>query len=537
MNYNWNYLDHLISGYQEEMTESLRFWRARYLLIPMEGASTTINSVLSSLNSNNEILDEEEVRLAGFHKFIDLFEKSRWINPQELSRKESRKNLQQGRTINITMTTFNATSHVKNELLKNEGGGGGGVKRQESVLSSAFVIAKERLTKSSSLESIAQVMQAPSGVSIKDRRWHFRMYERVFIGNECVDWFVREFSDIETRDEAVNFGSELLRQGFFEHVNSKHGFLDGHYFYRMKKEYMNQHDLSKDKSLNLGWFKSRSPLEDPNHDQSSGTDFVRSSPRKDNFKVELSRKLVIQMDPQHLSPRKEIAILHYDTTHNAKNCFHFQIHWLMCTARLIENMLQSWSRTAEKCGLKLVEAPVKQAIPFADDNPFQSVIPILFSVPPGTLSIETKKFSIPSEWFERELLKKFNFVLDIEADELFQPEATVFSYSRTPFPNTQYVHRTGAAIVQILPQTKGFLWVNNRLHLTSLHPAALGRATASTLAGTLRQEFLEFCSDKEKLQAFWNEVAHSLISVNSVSELPEDLTSNALALLAISEES
>jgi hypothetical protein len=72
--------------------------------------------------------------------------------------------------------------------------------------------------------------------------------------------------------------------------------------------------------------------------------------------------VTLDLDPLKKSSRQELAMFHYDTTHNTKNCYHFQLHWLVCTARLIEDMLHSWARMAEKCGFKLVEAPGGQVI-------------------------------------------------------------------------------------------------------------------------------------------------------------------------------
>lgn len=109
--------------------------------------------------------------------------------------------------------------------------------------------------------------------------------------------------------------------------------------------------------------------------------------------------------------------MHYDTTHNTKNCYHFQLHWLVCTARLVEDMLASWNRMADKCGFKLVEAPGGQASATGDDNPFQAMVPIeLAKKPPAIESIcqRLKEYDLilPKDWFERELVKSFNFVLD-----------------------------------------------------------------------------------------------------------------------------
>ena len=55
-NYNWNYLDQLLSGYQEEMTDNLRFWRTRFLLIPSEAIPQS-NSLLNPSGANLDVCD------------------------------------------------------------------------------------------------------------------------------------------------------------------------------------------------------------------------------------------------------------------------------------------------------------------------------------------------------------------------------------------------------------------------------------------------------------------------------------------------
>ena len=69
--YNWNYLDHLIAGYEDQIYESLKFWRARFILLPGD-----INNIpLGFLNENTQYLSEEEIRLSGFSKFLEQFQK------------------------------------------------------------------------------------------------------------------------------------------------------------------------------------------------------------------------------------------------------------------------------------------------------------------------------------------------------------------------------------------------------------------------------------------------------------------------------
>lgn len=644
--YNWNYLDHLISGYQEEMTESLRFWRTRFLLIPMENVphSNTL------LNPSNENLDEEELRLAGFHKFIELFEKAKLVLPHEMEQLGGRSRSSM-RTINITLTTLNTSLFVHDELARITNVTESALEttpRRNSIIfpnillgvssnaatplsstppssstaeAGASSSSSLTLTKNSPLVMIAtSMLKNNSELSFKDRRWHFKLFEKVFIGGECVDWIVRNFVDIDSREDAVTFGNELMDRGFFQHIFNKHRFLDGHYFYRLSKEYMplfnNNNGKVSPSSLSASssssaqsgvgvsaagkWFARTSGGVMGKTPSSSGvTDFLETSSGDNHVNtipnsnvvssssdskkssttavglpasntpststsatasaasaaaiaasisnntttysgsIELSRRLVIEMDPQQKSTRREIAILHYDTVHNPQNCYHFQLHWLVCTAKLIEDMLSSWTRVAEKCGLRLVEAPIEQAKPFADDNPFQSVVSIQLSLPPPSLA-ELKASNggnapnISNLWFEMELVKHHGFVLDEESEKLFPTDCVRYSYKKPPYKYIQYVHRSGVAFIQILESGGGFRWVNNRLLLTSAASSSTGGGgggvggggvyarNTGTFSGSmvnpeaLRAKFISFCASEEGLARFWQGVVDQ-IKVNPAS--------------------
>ncbi|KAJ2351119.1 vacuolar membrane-associated protein iml1, partial [Coemansia sp. RSA 2618] len=64
---NWNNLDYLITGYRSNLTRAMRYWRTRYVLIPMEqlGNDTIVNTKSSPHMSN------EDMRIANFEKFLD----------------------------------------------------------------------------------------------------------------------------------------------------------------------------------------------------------------------------------------------------------------------------------------------------------------------------------------------------------------------------------------------------------------------------------------------------------------------------------
>ncbi|KAJ3118599.1 vacuolar membrane-associated protein iml1 [Phlyctochytrium bullatum] len=146
--------------------------------------------------------------------------------------------------------------------------------------------------------------------------------------------------------------------------------------------------------------------------------------------------------------------------------YHFQLHWLVCTPRLIEDLLLNWSRVAEKNGFKIVEAPVEQAASLSNDNPFQAATPIPLAVaPPNDGSKDAADLVLSEQWYEMELLKRQGYVLDVEADSLFPQGGITCSFERAKYKYTQMIHRSGVAFVQILEPGRGYLGkIEENLH-------------------------------------------------------------------------
>ncbi|KAK3837037.1 MAG: hypothetical protein JOS17DRAFT_664827, partial [Linnemannia elongata] len=454
--YQWNYLDHLVSGYQDELTEELMYWRARFILIPMEHVVTN-----NLTNVAGEVLDDEEIRLAGFQKFLDLFQRARFADPDgESSPTSSRK---QDLSVKVQLITCSFAAWALSELSKEHENG------QSSTSNIPTISESEKLNRNSKIQVIATAIQNPlTGIKLQDRRWHLRVYNSVFLGNEVVDWLIHHFVDIDTREEATEFGKKLFDKGLFIHCLGKHNFMDGHYFYQFSGEYAPSGKQTR------GWFR--------NTTQSlTRRDMIQKmAPLK---KVDMSKTITIDVDPNKRSERRETAILHYDLAHNIKHCYHFQLHWLGCTARLIEDMLQSWGRTAERCGLRLIEAPIEQDSQGRAFNPFESPVPIKLALrppptkgffkPASSLDPLTEPVQVPKLHFLTELVKSHGFILDMESDELYPPAAQLnYSYKRAPYKNIQYVHRSGVAFIQISYNgPHEFFWVNNRLLTSHSIPA------------------------------------------------------------------
>ncbi|KAF9151919.1 vacuolar membrane-associated protein iml1 [Linnemannia schmuckeri] len=614
--YQWNYLDHLVSGYQDELTEELMYWRARFILIPMEHVVTN-----NLTNVAGEVLDDEEIRLAGFQKFLDLFQRARFVDPDGESSPMSSK--KQDISVKVQLITCSFAAWALSELSKKEHENG-----QSSTSNIPTISESEKLNRNSKIQVIATAIQNPlTGIKLQDRRWHLRVYNSVFLGNEVVDWLIHHFVDIETREEATEFGKKLFDKGLFIHCLGKHHFMDGHYFYQFSGEYAPSgkqtrgwfrnttqsltrrdvdldklRDKDKDKDADPSSEKlARPPLKLPAVSTGSTTTLGSASGLVNNTtttgtgattqtstnsvpsfrermemiqkmaplkKVDMSKTITIDVDPNKRSERRETAILHYDLAHNIKHCYHFQLHWLGCTARLIEDMLQSWGRTAERCGLRLIEAPIEQDSQGRAFNPFESPVPIKLALrppptkgffkPASSLDPLTEPVQVPKLHFLTELVKSHGFILDMESDELYPPAAQLnYSYKRAPYKNIQYVHRSGVAFIQISYNgPHEFFWVNNRLLTSHSIPApdrdrgdwdrpktggtnnqeggsgggGGGGSSSSKNASNhipnpevLRRRFTAMCEDKEELAKIWGEISSHLETISGIQDILEDV--------------
>lgn len=99
-------------------------------------------------------------------------------------------------------------------------------------------------------------------------------------------------------------------------------------------------------------------------------------------------------------------------------------------------------------------------------------------------------------------------MLDIEAGDIYSDQVdVVYSYRRTPFKYSQWVHRSGIAFIQILGGSQGFLFLTNRL----VAPGRMGISLKSkeqrvgAPADELMFKMNELCSDAVALEAFYDD--------------------------------
>lgn len=189
------------------------------------------------------------------------------------------------------------------------------------------------------------------------------------------------------------------------------------------------------------------------------------------------------VDPRKRSNRPEVIDLHYDRLHNPENCFHIELSWMSTTPKLIEDAVLSWASTAEKFGLKLVQVPIAEGCAIDKTQPFRKPYEIKLKVPPPKGPLHTvfnnASFAQPGPpdhlYYQKALLRKFDFVLDFEACSAFPADVEVsYSWGKPEYQYPQFIHRSGSLLAQITDEGD-FLLLANRLVST--------RGTASRDAG------------------------------------------------------
>lgn len=488
--YNWNFIDTFLAGYHDELSDVLRFWRARFVLIPVEIPHVN-RRPLPMLAEDSE----EEIRLEGIRKLTQLWQRYRYIPPDErnfqaaVSKKQKDPNplaIEYHTRDPAALLAAGPEVALFNEM-ENE---------YQGLL---FSDSEKYQTSSLELKKLAEDLQGDHGIPMIDRRWHWKLHNSCFLGFDLVNWLLSNFKDIETRDEAVELGNEIMNRGLFKHVQQRHHFRDGNFFFQIAAEYR------APREPRTGWFGmgksgksvpstplSEGPRTSPliaktnsskSRPSTADSESTTSSEDKDGEKaptrigspkrkVNLSRVMRYDVDSRRRSYRPEIISLHYDRLHNPDNCYHIRIDWMNVTAKLIEDAIVTWATSVEKYGLKLVEVPISEVASIVDHNPFRSPYMVKLALQPPKALPEpiwdathfSPQYAKADKYaYHKALLRKLNFVLDMEAAHAFPSNIEVtYSWGDPDYKHTQFIHRSGTLLAQIT-EDGNFLLLANRL--------------------------------------------------------------------------
>lgn len=489
---DWKYMDQYITrsnlwNSKKPPSEDIPVASVRYVLLP---TASNYDSILNRRPSEGD--DEEEARIEGIRALSEDWLRYRFNLPDEKGLQSSVCKRKDPNPFDILYQTRNPSEIVTAEvdsLDETEAGS-----RPVQLLPESELFSRNNIN----LVTFAQTLQSEKGVSMRDRRWHLRLHHNSFVGFELTTWLVHNFKDVETREEAVDLGNDLMNNGLFEHVQQRHNFRDGNYFYFITNEYRANRPISRG-----NWFGSLRPSvpSTPAVDsKTTGMPMPMIAPQgsmseegkpsgkttKHRPNVALSKSLLYNVDPRGLSYRPEIIRLHYDRLHNPDNCYHIQVEWLNVTPKLIADAVDRWASTVSQFGLRLVEIPIEEACAISDTHPFRAPYLIkLAKPPPKPQSSQDQSLSFldgdrssfdrplpqpePTTTYNRQafhiaLLKRFSFILDFEAASSFPSTANVtYSWGPPSYRFPQYVHQSGILVAQITDDGD-FLLLANRLH-------------------------------------------------------------------------
>lgn len=479
--FDWRELDALVAGHGKrqltEIAEGLPFWRARFVLVPMDPPSNH-RRLLQPLNEDND----EEIRLEGIRKLTQMWQKFRHVPADERRFQTTTRSRKDTNPLDIMYQTRNLSAIVateKENMTENAATG-----KPAELLPESELFQRSNLN----LDSLAQTIQSEKGIRMRDRRWHWRLHYNCFIGFEFTSWLLQNFRDIDSRDEAVEHGNELMKNGLFQHVEQRHNFRDGNYFYQIASDYRAPRPEA---STWFGPRKSVFPIQPP---EDAGGNFLADpgsragstagekvkedvptpTANKQTLGVVLSKSMLYDVDHRKRSYRPELITLHYDRLHNPDNCYHIRIDWLNVTSKFIDDAIVSWATTAERFGLRLVEVPLTEASAITDMHPFRAPYRIsLARSPPDKQPkqqayLDAKSFSShdanESHLYQKAILKKFEYVLDFEAANDFPQDVDVaYSWGKPDYKYPQYIHRSGKVLAQITDEGD-FLLLANRLY-------------------------------------------------------------------------
>lgn len=508
--FDFKALDRIIVGIDKgiPLNESLNYYRLRAVFLPTQTNILT-QSASKQQPEGSGVPSDDEDRLAGMMKLQSTLRNVSWQVPYDSTLS--------GPTLDFT--TSDASQHVRHEC------------ERSMAFASTCRDQRDKTSQTLNLRDplpvIAEAMLHPSsGVEVKSQLIQLRPVENVFLGDKFVTFLKNQFN-FGTREEALKFGRQLETRGMFKEFANGHQprpLIDGNRYYQLNQEY-------RPAKPPRTWFGGRTsdkwsvaganlkPISNPvvgssneeNKRSSSG-----SRTQGERIWANMTRIGIIDLDPTGKSDRSEKAILHCDISHSPSNAWHVEIQWLGITSSLVDSLLQHWSRIVERYGIKMVEQSTRSLDQLSDYYPLQRTIQVDLALKPPPLDDFEDLVPIstsPNYYLEGQLLRSLGFVLDVEADENFPNDVNVaYSYRRHPFPYSQFIHHTGAAVVQI--RNGRFVWADNLLARISANRRFLGGRSEPDPTEVdrlqLRRTLVKVCNDPNQLKAFWDQCIDKL---------------------------
>ncbi|XP_043673344.1 GATOR complex protein Iml1 isoform X9 [Vespula pensylvanica] len=446
-NYNWNYLDHYICtrGHTDfALVETLKYWRFRVFLLPMNNFAT--RKILEG-SSKCDIYTpasaaEQASLMDGFLRFIEG-----WLN--KIRRPHPNKNWERHvvNTAVAARTCLDTPRHVPNRSGSKVMDRGRVSPASEAVLPLALEqqqqdhfetnedSANMELTKLKSNATNAEILEAmkhpQTGVGFLTQ--HPSLPSQTFVSADAVQWLSNNTEGGVTVESAINTIKGMIQETLICHASGDFSkpFILGFYLYHIVQDKENQ--KAADYSPPLGDLQSF---------ENEWVEVEMKAPKGPPYK-----HTHLDIDINNKSDRIEWGHLRYQSVYMIDHSYELVVQWVASSGSIVADLIFIWQRKAQMCGIQMVPIPSDLlALPFTlKSDPLRGPI----FIPLDTECLMGNKKYLFEEFredtyaqrlflFQEAILRRFGFIpCLIENSE----------------DDHQYVHVTGNAFI-LVPSTK-----------------------------------------------------------------------------------
>ncbi|KAG0727981.1 GATOR complex protein DEPDC5 [Chionoecetes opilio] len=398
----------------------------------------------------------------------------------------------------------------------------------------------KKLALGSTLAEVAELMKDPvRGVCLLQRQPCLPAL--TFVAGDATAWVCDRVEGASTEMAAVELLQKMQKGELLCHASGerRHPFLHGFFLYFLVTGNKEQDQVTLDPiSFHNEWHEVEvEPLPPPPRQLPSTpppcptflqADLPPPTPRRGRFK--LYRTGHLDLDCNNRSDRIEWGHIKHHSVFHPHQAHELIIQWLCATGTIVTDLMVTWQRKAQACGLHLFPVPSDPlALPYSlNSDPLRGPILVPLTVSCLTLPGTELFAQFPADsWGRRMHLFQFVhvtgniFVMIHSPDSCpspYSPETTArprtFSstqLSQADFlygvssPHVEYFHRLIADLYshEISEHQPGFLWTFNYMLTRRWKVPQI--SGDEVMAEKMLHDFRLFCAnDRNRLRDFWD---------------------------------
>ncbi|CAF3826595.1 unnamed protein product [Adineta steineri] len=380
--------------------------------------------------------------------------------------------------------------------------------------------------------------------------------EHTFIAIEAIWWSIEHCEDIENEQTALDLFQFLFTEGHIRHcTNIETSFRFGFFLYYIVTERTQTFSLDLNDYAEVEFHQTQTYIPSMDYLGFGECKPMRLLPklidnpqvkvRRERFKMNdvnlssisntnnenleeevsivLKRDCNVDVDPKHISDRREWATAHYHSFYNPHCLFELEIRWLVATSCILGDLITQWSQRtgtilgSNQVAFHLVPIPCD---PFAEFDALRG--PIYIKI--NSLCLRDKLANLPDKdqilrinIFQELILKRYGFILNAcvsyKNEKIYYVHISggMLVYIISNVYNVHYNNRPTRVVStgrtsddQLSPLDYGFYWCWN---------FCLGKKWRSSQTGEekyqdiMLADFRAFCAnDNNRLVNFWNEL-------------------------------